>query len=274
MRTLTIGSTTLELRQPLRKVRDKVVGVYAEIVIPTTAISYSDLKELFTDNQHDLVVTEEDGDTTTYSGYAQLDEIREKGGLYTVIQLCTSEAIHLLNEAKKQIEAQQNTITEMSGVITAQDGELKAHAKVITEQSVVIAGQTEELELHKATLIEQKATIDEQAGLIEAQGVTLAEQKATIAEQGEAIADHNSTIAEQNKAIAGQNSTIAEQGNTITTQGKSIEEQKAQVAVLEETSLMQTATLESLLLEVIPIVIAEAVAEALASNSTTPEVAE
>lgn len=113
MKTLTIGSTTLEINSFL-KIRDKVVGVYADIKIPTTAISYEELKALFTDNQNDLIVTEDDS-TTTYSGYAQLDEIREKGGVYTVIQVCTSEAIHLLNEARKQIE-NQNTVIENQNV--------------------------------------------------------------------------------------------------------------------------------------------------------------
>lgn len=195
MRTLTIGSTNLELNS-FRKIRDKVVGVYAQIEIPATAISHDELKALFTDNQHDLIVTEEDGSTTTYSGYAQLDEIREKAGVYTVIQICTSEAIHLLNEARKQIEEQSGTITTMQGVIDNQNTALENHAKVITEQQATIEAQAE----------------------------------------------------------------------TITAQTE-------QVAILEETSFIQMATLESLLLEVIPTVITEtvtiAVEEALASNSTT-----
>lgn len=197
MRTLTIGSTNLELNS-FRKIRDKVIGVYAQIEIPTTAISYEELKTLFTDNKNDLVVTEEDGSTTTYSGYAELDEIREKGGVYTVIQICTSETLHLLNEARKQIELQSGTIAEMNGVIAAQDNELKTHARVITEQNAVIEQQT--------------------------------------------------------NAIA---------------------EQTATMVVLEESSVIQMATIESLLLEVIPAVITDtvniAVAEALASNSTTEE---
>lgn len=118
MKTLTIGSTTLELNS-FRKIRDKVVGVYAQIEIPTTAISHDELKALFTDNQHDLIVTEDDS-TTTYSGYATLDEIREKNGMHTVIQVCTSEAIHLLNEARKQIEDQQTALDNYAKVVAAQ----------------------------------------------------------------------------------------------------------------------------------------------------------
>lgn len=118
MKTLTIGSTTLELNS-FRKIRDKVVGVYAQIEIPTTAISHDDLKALFTDNQHDLIVTEDES-TTTYSGYATLDEIREKNGMHTVIQICTSEAIHLLNEARKQIDAQQTALDNYAKVVAGQ----------------------------------------------------------------------------------------------------------------------------------------------------------
>lgn len=118
MKTLTIGGTTLELNS-FRKIRDKVVGVYAQIEIPTTAISHDDLKALFTDNQHDLIVTEDDS-TTTYSGYATLDEIREKNGIHTVIQICTSEAIHLLNEARKQIDAQQTALDNYAKVVASQ----------------------------------------------------------------------------------------------------------------------------------------------------------
>ena len=50
-----------------------------------------------------------------------------------------------------------------------------------------------------------------------------------------------------------------------------IEQQTATMAVLEEMNMMQLSTIDSLLLEVIPAVITETIAEALASNST-PEV--
>lgn len=59
--------------------------------------------------------------------------------------------------------------------------------------------------------------------------------------------------------------------NKIAEQDAIIEAQTEQVAVLEETSAMQMSTLESLLLEVIPAVIADTVAEALASNSAEAE---
>lgn len=116
MRTLTIGSTTLEITGFFKR-WDRGRGVYAEIGIPTSAIAYDELKALFTNNAEDLIVTGEDGSTESHSGYAVLDEVREKDGVYTVIQYCTETAMHLLNEAKKQIDAQADTIATQSAEI-------------------------------------------------------------------------------------------------------------------------------------------------------------
>lgn len=141
MMNLQIGSTNLELNS-FRKIRDKVVGVYAQIEIPTTAISFEELKALFTDNQHDLIVTE-DGSTTTYSGYATLDEIREKNEVFTVIQICTSEAIHLLNEARKQIDAQQTALDNYAKIVASQVDtitELEANNKELNETVNALLG--------------------------------------------------------------------------------------------------------------------------------------
>ena len=54
----------------------------------------------------------------------------------------------------------------------------------------------------------------------------------------------------------------------IAEQDAVIENQNANIMVLEEMNMMQLSTIDSLLLEVIPAVITEAVADALASNST------
>lgn len=125
MITLTIGSTTLELNSFAKK-WDKGRGVFAEIRIPSTAISYDELKALFTGNQHDLIVTEEDGSVETFSGYGELDGIKESisEGLYIVTQYCTETAMHLLNEARKQIVAQNDVIASQNETIEAQAEEI------------------------------------------------------------------------------------------------------------------------------------------------------
>ena len=125
MITLTIGSTTLELNSFAKK-WDKGRGVFAEIRIPSEAISYDELKALFKDNQHDLIVTEEDGSVETFSGYGELDGIKESisEGLYIVTQYCTETAMHLLNEARKQIVAQNDVIASQNETIEAQAEEI------------------------------------------------------------------------------------------------------------------------------------------------------
>ena len=105
---------------------------------------------------------------------------------------------------------------------------------------------------------------------IEAQ-LSLAQNK--VAEQNTVIASMQDTITAQNTALENHAKVITEQQATIEAQTETIATQTEQVALLEETSFIQMATLESLLLEVIPTVITEtvtiAVEEALASNSTT-----
>lgn len=124
-----------------------------------------------------------------------------------------------------------------------------------------VAEQAKELE---AT----KQVVNQQAEIITAQGEVISNQGAVIESQGETIATQQKAIEDQVTALAEQAATIAEQGETITAQTE-------QVMVLEEASVMQMSTIDSLLLEVIPAVITDAVtvavAEALASTSTTDE---
>ena len=137
MKTLTIGNTTLEL-QSFSKRWDKIGGVYAQIEIPTAAISQPDLKALFTNNQQDLIVTAEDGSTETYSGYAELNGLNEDipRGVYIVTQYCTATAMHLLNEARKQIDAQGQTIANQQLVIQDQTFALAQQNETITTLEV------------------------------------------------------------------------------------------------------------------------------------------
>lgn len=195
MRTLTIGSATLELNNFIKK-WDKIGGVYAQIEIPTTAISYEDLKALFTNNQNDLIVTEEDGSTETFSGYSELDEIREKGGVFTVIQYNTSTAMHLLNEARKQIETLEHEKTELQNTVNAQGNELQSHAEIIV--------------LQNEQLSEQAQTITEQGNTIVTQGESIKKHQTTITEQNEKIKEQAEAIEAQNEEIVMLNDTLLE----------------------------------------------------------------
>lgn len=100
---------------------------------------------------------------------------------------------------------------------------------------------------------------------IEAQ-LSIAQNKVT--EQAKALEDTNRVVAQQIE-------TIVQQGNTIDRQSEIITAQAEQVMMLEETAVVQMSTIDSLLLDIIPAVIADAVttavADALASNSTAGE---
>lgn len=161
MKTLTIGEITLELKD-FAKRWDRIAGVYAIITIPTTAISSDELEALFTDNQNDLIVTHEDGTTETFKGYSELHSIEKNipNGLFVVTQYCTSTAMHLLNEARKQIDTLESKNTELQGVVTAQNMELFAQAEVIVAQGETIAVQNEQVATLMEASISQLDAID------------------------------------------------------------------------------------------------------------------
>lgn len=145
MKTLTIGNTTLALEDFAKK-WDKIAGVYAVITIPTSAISRDELNALFKGNQHDLIVTDEDGTITTYSGYSEWNETKENADFYTVIQYCSETALHLLNEARKQINTLEHEKAELQTTVKAQGTELQNHAKIIVLQNEQLTEQTAQVE--------------------------------------------------------------------------------------------------------------------------------
>lgn len=186
MKTLTIGSTTLELNSFSKK-WDKIAGVFAEISIPTTAISHEELKALFTDNAEDLIVTAEDGSTETFSGYAELHSIKEDiaNGVYIVVQFCTSTALHLLNEARKQIATLEQEKADLQHVVSAQGSELLAQAEVIVMQGETIATQNEQVAALMEASTSQLDAIDsimtEVLPLVAQEAATMAVEQALAA---------------------------------------------------------------------------------------------
>lgn len=105
---------------------------------------------------------------------------------------------------------------------------------------------------------------------IEAQ-LSIAQNK--VAEQAKELEATKQVVNQQTETINAQAEVITAQGETIRTQGETITAQTEQVMVLEEASFMQTMTIESLMLEVLPELMAttveEAVARALEANSST-----
>ena len=94
-----------------------------------------------------------------------------------------------------------------------------------------------------------------------------------VAEQEKALEITKQLLTAQAEVITAQGNKIIEQGVLIDEQSALIDEQSEQVLFLEEASTVQMTTIDSLLLDIIPAVVADAVrvavADALESNSTT-----
>jgi uncharacterized coiled-coil protein SlyX len=115
------------------------------------------------------------------------------------------------------------------------------------------------------------AAISCEGGVYNVAQVCTSEYEAQLSLAQSKIAEQDAVITEMNGVITAQDNEIKAHAKVITEQNEIIGQQTELVAVLEETSAMQMSTIESLLLEVIPAVIADTVAEALASNSPSVE---
>lgn len=115
------------------------------------------------------------------------------------------------------------------------------------------------------------AAISCEGGVYNVAQVCTSEYEAQLSLAQNKINEQDNVISTMQGVIDAQDNELKAHANVITQQDVVIKQQTEQVAVLEETSIMQMETLESLLLEVIPAVIADTVAEALASNSTAED---
>lgn len=117
--------------------------------------------------------------------------------------------------------------------------------------------------------------VNQQAETISAQATTIAEQGETIHAQEVQLRSHSENIDAVTTRNAKLETTVEEQAVIIAEQTETIAAQAEQVMGLEEAAIMQTMTLESLMLEVLPDLMAstveEAVARALEANSSTEE---
>lgn len=116
MKTLTIGSTTLEITSCTRK-RDTQRGFFLELTIPHASMGMDDLYALLSGNTEDIVVTDEDGTTNVYRGFKETGSFALEGGFYKIAQVCTSEY-------EAQLSLAQTRITEQNAVIENQNANI------------------------------------------------------------------------------------------------------------------------------------------------------
>ncbi len=124
MKTMTIGSTTIEITSCTRK-RDTQRGFFIDLVIPKENIGMNELYDLLDSNTDSIVVVDEEGVENTYIGFKEIGSFAIEGGSYKVAQICTSEY-------EAQLSLAQSKIAEQDAIIEAQN----AHVASLEEMSV------------------------------------------------------------------------------------------------------------------------------------------
>lgn len=124
MKTLTIGSVTIEIKHCTRR-RDTVKGFFLDLEIPKESIGMNELYTLLDNNAEPIVVVDEDGTENTYLGFKEIGSFALEGGAYHVAQVCTSEY-------EAQLSLAQTKIAEQDAVIEAQNN----HVASLEEMSV------------------------------------------------------------------------------------------------------------------------------------------
>ena len=118
MKTLTIGSTTLEITSCVRK-RDTQRGFFLELTIPKESIGMDELYALLNGNTEDIVVVDADGTVNVYRGFKETASFALEGNFYKIAQVCTSEY-------EAQLSLTQTRITEQNAVIEGQNVHMAA----------------------------------------------------------------------------------------------------------------------------------------------------
>lgn len=152
---LSIGSTIIEITRCTR-MRDQRRGFYLDIEIPEDNIGMDELKALFKDNQETILVTEDDGNTNMYMGFALLSCLSLENGVYRVAQACVSEI-------EAQLSMTQNKIAVQDSIIEAQAQQIIS----LEEQSMVQDETSIELYEANTVLTEQVATLEDQVAVQE-----------------------------------------------------------------------------------------------------------
>lgn len=87
---MTIGNTSVPVLSCTR-MRDPKRGFYLDIKIPKENIGMQALYDMFDNCAEKIVVVDDDGGVCEYTGFKTLANFSCEYGVYTVIQVCTSE---------------------------------------------------------------------------------------------------------------------------------------------------------------------------------------
>lgn len=135
------------------------------VVIPQSEITYTDLKALLAVNDGIIVETKDDGTTTTYVGYTEIERISEEKlagvDVYKITFLCVAEAERRAREAQQQVAEAKQQIVGLSTELAKQT-EYVAEL----EEAVALADETT-IELYEAQLAQDEANNAQDEAIIE-----------------------------------------------------------------------------------------------------------
>lgn len=130
MKTLTIGSKTIEITSCTRK-RDTQKGFFLELTIPKESMGMDELYALLDGNTEDIVIVDADGTENIYRGFKETGSFALEGGFYKIAQVCTSEY-------EAQLSLAQTRITEQNAVIDGQSADILALGEMDVMQMTTI----------------------------------------------------------------------------------------------------------------------------------------
>jgi hypothetical protein len=159
MKTLTIGSTTLEITSYARR-RDVQKGFYLELTIPKESIGMDNLYALLNNNAEPIVITEADGVENTYIGFKEIGSFALENGAYKVAQVCTSEIEAQLSLAQNKVNEQNAVIASLQNVVETKAEEVAVLSANVLAQAEQITAQTEQVATLEEMSVAQLSALD------------------------------------------------------------------------------------------------------------------
>lgn len=152
-------------------------GITLFILVPQSEMVYSDLKEIFKNNNGDIIKT--DGDNVeTFSGFTYANIADDDANGVYVVKLTANEYDFQVGR-NRQLEADK---ASLEGTVASKDMEISTLNATITEKDKVITEREETITAKDTVIGEKEVVITEQKETITALEATVAEKDVEIAE--------------------------------------------------------------------------------------------
>lgn len=132
--TVKIGTTTINVTEcyAYRYQNGKLV---LKITLPKTEIGHDDLYDLVKNNTGDVLLTNDDQSTETFSGYSYTLTILTNDTEYQVEVECISETERKVGNLQTDLNTAEGTIISLQTLIAQQTAIVEAQAELLADQS-------------------------------------------------------------------------------------------------------------------------------------------